>query len=243
MLYKHKLFAYYTLIYNSLSLSLYIYTVYTYTHTHIYLCMQWVYIQAHKTTRDCPGHTIYLHGYGAGSRVGPQCSTRGFLPSGERGVLTAVHLAAQRPTLPTSQVSLGNWQVQEPPGLKATRTSHNATTGPVSRVPTRNTASSKNHGTRQSPETWLPTTYLRLSQVRCRLPVRGHFDHVPCCLVTELTYHLYQVSRETELGGYPKLKFSYRGGRDFVSPHLQFLYQWTKVVFTNLSIYLSPSLL
>ena len=54
----------------------------------------------------------------------------------------------------------------------------------ASRVPTRVMLSYKIPYTQESPELWLPTRYL------CKMPIRDHFNHMLCCLVTQLTFSL-----------------------------------------------------
>ena len=60
----------------------------------------------------------------------------------------------------------------------------------ASKVPARVTLSYKIHYTQESPELWLLTRYL------CEMPVNDHFNHMLCCLVTELAFPLYQFLGE-----------------------------------------------
>lgn len=51
----------------------------------------------------------------------------------------------------------------------------------------------------QKSHLWLPTRRLSFSQPRCSWPISSHLCHKQCCLVTQLTFYLYQAPREAEL--------------------------------------------
>lgn len=55
------------------------------------------------------------------------------------------------------------------------------------------------HHNHRSPVVWFPTRHLSFFQSRCSWPNSSHLYHKQRCLVTQLTFYFYQVSRETEL--------------------------------------------
>lgn len=206
-----------------------------YIYTHICLYMQRGCIQVHKTTRGCSGHRFTWKAAGQEAQQDHSAAPgTSYLQWKDGSLRESTRQPTRQPRailsgppkrqLKCKELRSLSGRYRSLRGLKATRTntSYNNSTGTLPRVPIRDMHSYKNHRAQHSPKIGLPIGYFRASQLKCSLPIRVHFDHKPCCLVSLvswLTCHVYQVSRATA-GWLTKGQIFMQWGKDFVTSHL-----------------------
>lgn len=137
---------------------------------------------------DSPGPhiaQIRLEGYRAGNTAFQPVSVRHFSPvvslQGCQGLVSPLEWKLRfKGTRPTS-VNTGLSRLRDP--LRAV--SHVATLKHGFQGPQQGRVKLQESLHQESLELRLPTRYL------CNLPTRDHFNHMLCCLVTQLTFYLY----------------------------------------------------